>query len=66
MLFRIFSDILMNCVSFAIMDQVFSLKKKTFKKYWINEQKQYSKSQGILSGRKSGNHVLTEQKCQKH
>ena len=24
----------MNCVLFAKVDQVFSLKKKTFKKYW--------------------------------
>ena len=38
----------MNCVLFAKVDQVFSKKNKTLKKYW--------KSQGILSVRKSGNH----------
>ena len=45
----------MNCVLFAKVDQVFSLKKtKTFKKYWKNGKK-YWKSQGILSVRKNGN-----------
>ena len=39
----------MNCVLFAKMDQVFSLKNKTLKKYW--------KNQGILSVQKSGNPV---------
>ena len=51
-LFDIFSDILMNCVLFAKMDQVFSLKK-----FWKNGKK-YWKSQGILSVRKSGNPEL--------
>ena len=47
----------MNCALFAKMDQIFSLKNKTFKKYWKNGKK-YWKSQGkvrILSVRKSGN-----------
>ena len=43
----------MNCVLFAKMDQVFSLKNKTLK----NNGKRYWKSQGILSARKSGNSV---------
>ena len=47
----------MNCVLFDKMDQVFSLKKKTIKKYWKNG-KRYWKSQGILSERKSGNPVV--------
>ena len=44
----IFSDLQVNSVLFAKIDQVFSLKDTTFRKYW--------KSQGILSVRKSGNH----------
>ena len=35
----------MNCVLFAKMGQVFSLKNKTLKKYWKNGKK-YWKSQG--------------------
>ena len=42
----------MNCALFAKMDQIFSLKNKTLKKYW--------KSQGILSVRKSGNPALVK------
>ena len=45
------------CVSFAKMDQVFSLKNKTLNKYWKNGKK-YWKSQGILWVRKSGNHAF--------
>ena len=47
----------MNCVLFAKMDQVFSLRNKTLKKYWKNG-KRYWKSQGILSVQKSGNPVV--------
>ena len=52
----------MNCVLFAKMDQVFGLKKKQkLKKYWKNGKK-YWKSQGILSVRKSENHVLRQRR----
>ena len=44
----------MNCAAFAKMDQIFSQKNKTSKKYWKNGKK-YWKSQGILSVQKSGN-----------
>ena len=47
----------MNCVKFAKMDQVFSLRNWYLKTYWINGKK-YWKSQGILSVRKSGNPAL--------
>ena len=39
MLFIIFSYIKINCVIFAKMDQVFSLKNKTLKKYCKNGKK---------------------------
>ena len=48
----------MNCVLFAIMDQVFSKENKTLKKYLKIGKKYWTsqgKSQGILSVRKSGN-----------
>ena len=44
----------MNCVLFAEMDQVFSLKIIDIKKILENGKK-YWKSQGILSVQKSGN-----------
>ena len=44
----------MNCVLFAKMDQVFSLKKLNIKKILENGKK-YWKSQGILSVQKSWN-----------
>ena len=52
----------MNCALFAKMDQVFSLKNKTFKKTgklekWKKILEKSGKSQGILSVRKSGNPV---------
>ena len=54
----------MNCVLFAKMDQVFSLKKnRTLEKYWKNGKKILEKSgknQGILSVRKSGNPASPE------
>ena len=43
----------MKCVLFAKMDQVFSLKKNI--KKILEKWQKYWKSQGILSGRKSGN-----------
>ena len=46
----------MNCVLFAKMDQVFSLKNKTFKTYWKMEK--YGKVGDFFSVRKSGNYVL--------
>ena len=55
----ILSDIKMNCVLFAKMDQVFSLKKLSIKKILENGKK-YWKSQGILSVRKSGNPACGE------
>ena len=48
----------MNCVLFAEMDQVFSLKIIDIKKILENGKK-YWKSQGILSVQKSGNPVLS-------
>ena len=48
----------MNCVLFAKMDQVFSLKKKKHLEKYLKDGKKYWLSQGILSVRKSGNHVL--------
>ena len=44
----------MNCVLFAKMDQVFSLKKTEHEKILENGKK-YWKSQGILSVQRSGN-----------
>ena len=49
----------MNCVLFAEMDQVFSLKIIDIKKILENGKK-YWKSQGILSVQKSGNPVYNE------
>ena len=51
--------VIMNCVLFAKMDQVFSLKNKTLKNTGKME-KRYWKSQGILSVQKSGNPVTFE------
>ena len=48
----------MNCILFAKMDQVFSLKKKNIKKIlekWQKILEKSGKSQGILSVQKSGN-----------
>ena len=45
----------MNCVLFAKMDQVLSLKNKTFKAYWKMEKME---KLGTFSVRKSGNYVL--------
>ena len=47
----------MNCVLFAKMDQVFSLKINQNIKTKLENGKNYLKSQGILSVRKNGNHV---------
>ena len=46
----------MNYVLFAKMDQVFSLK-KNIKKIMVKWEK-YWKSRGILSVRKSANHII--------
>ena len=43
----------MTCVLFAKMDQVLSLKNKTFKEYWKNENK-YWKNQVICKSGKVG------------
>ena len=51
----------MNCVLFAKMDQVFSLKKQSIKKIlekWKKILEKSGKSQGILSAQKSGNPVV--------
>ena len=48
----------MNCVLFAKMDQVFSLKKYNIKKILENGKK-YGESQVILSVQKSGNPWLS-------
>ena len=45
----------MHHVSFAKMDQVFSLKNQNFKNI-LEDGKKYWKIQGILSVQKSGNH----------
>ena len=53
----------MNCVLFAKMDQVFSLKNKTLKNTGKLEKKWW-KSQVILSVRKSGKPDLVNCKCE--
>ena len=45
-----------NCVLFAKIDQVFSLKEQDIKKI-LEKWKKYWKSSGILSVRKSGKYV---------
>ena len=55
MLFIILVIFKINCVLFAKMDQVFSLKNKTLKNTGKMKKKTW-KSLGILSVRKSGNH----------
>ena len=55
----------MNCVLFAKLDTVFSLKKENIKKYWKNGENS-EKGQGILSVLKSGNHDLVSFLCQRN
>ena len=40
----------MNCVLFAKMDQVFSLKKQNIKKYWKNGKKDTGKVRELCVG----------------